>query len=104
MRDLQFDIINREVTLANGDFTLIDNPSVQNGGIIQFGQGFNNHFPTIGVGFNNIIGNNSNEVAYLMNLWQQQCKKDGAKIAEWSNIPVNNVYVSENITTKINYL
>ena len=84
MIDIAFDITTREIQFENGDFKLTENPSIQNGGIIKDGTCVNIYFPTIGVGINeNLINSPIEKVDYLMKLWQQQCRQDGATAADY---------------------
>ena len=84
MQDIEFNTITREIEFENGDFKLTENPSIQNGGIIKDSTCANIYFPTIGIGINeNLINSPIEKVDYLMKLWQQQCRQDGATAADY---------------------
>lgn len=104
MRDLNYNIETGEVVLKNGDFDIIANSSVQNGSIMLQGHGFNCFYPTYGVGLNNFLGSSLSNVALKLNLWQQQCKNDGAKLAQWNNAIDNNPYSNAQFKTVISYV
>lgn len=96
MSDLYFDTVSREIVLTDGDFSLTDNPSTQNGAILQYSRASIMRFPLLGVGMEQIINSPDATAAYEMNRWQTQCKRDGAQLAKYIN---NN----SKITAQINY-
>lgn len=103
MLDIVFDIGTREIVLKNNDFKLTDNPSVQNGGIIEASKGANPLQPTLGIGLlPGIIGGPSRRITYEMNRWRTQVIADGATLAKWTPGPM----VGRNVTVKseISYL
>lgn len=102
MTDIEFDITTREIVLAeDDDFSVIENPSVQNGGIIQYSRCAFVNNPMLGIGMEQIINSNDISAAYEMNRWQSQCKNDGATIAKWSGTTNGNNLV---VKTQISYL
>jgi hypothetical protein len=84
MSCLQFDPVKREIVIANDDFALTDNPSVQNGAVLLYGKGTNLLNPIIGVGIQSFMNSGMPKVAFQMNRWQQMAKNDGATIAKWT--------------------
>lgn len=104
MQDIAFDIATREIimTKGNADFAQTSNPSVQNGGIFQYGKGFNPLAPMDGIGFfPDVMGGGEIEITYQMNRWMGQVKTDGATLAKWAATMVNN---NATVTTQISYL
>ena len=89
MKDVLFDLENREIVIAGNDFETTENPSVQNGGIILYSSGANPLRPALGVGIIKVVNGNVTNLAYEMNRWQTQLNEDGATIAKWSAEPVN---------------
>lgn len=85
MKDIWFDISTREIRMKNNDFSTTDNPSVQNGGIIECGKGINPEQPQLGVGIlPGIQGGPVDRFVYEMNRWKAQCIEDGATLAYWN--------------------
>lgn len=94
MFDILFDIHTREIVMngsgSTSDFATTQNPSDQNAGILVIGQGFNPEFPMFGVGINNTINGNANNLAYELNRWKAQSFIDnrgggqGAIVAKWT--------------------
>jgi hypothetical protein len=83
MADLKFDIDTMELAIKDGDFVLIDNPSAQNGALILKTQNCNLYTPTLGVNIVNSILDNTG-VQFHLNRWKEQCKADGAILAEYT--------------------
>ena len=90
MLDLKFDIRTRELVLTDGDFVSTENPSIQNGGIIQFSRCAFLSNPMLGIGMEDVINANDVKTAYEMNRWQQQAKSDGATVARWTAKKIEN--------------
>lgn len=71
----------------SGGFTLIDNPSAQNAGIILEGKAFNILQPQFGIGYNNqVLGGNVANATFELNRAVGQIQADGGK-ASWKSIP-----------------
>jgi hypothetical protein len=88
MKDLQFDIITREIVMVNNDFATTKNPSIQNGGILLYSKGANPLLPLFGIGLiPEVIEGNAKVLTYEMNRWKFQAVQDGATLAQWSAIP-----------------
>lgn len=103
MLDIAFDIGTREIVLKNNDFKLTDNPSVQNGGIIEASKGANPLQPMLGIGLlPGIIGGPVRRLTYEMNRWRAQVVADGATLAIWTPGPM--IARNATVKTKISYL
>lgn len=90
MRDILFSIITREIVMSNNDFAVTDNPSVQNGGILEYSLGAFPLTPMYGVGIvPQVIGGARRDLVFLLNRWQQQAYQDGATLAKWIIEPAN---------------
>ena len=105
MQDIYFDITQRDIDLdSTGDFVLTQDPSVQNGGIIQFSRCAFITNPMLGIGMESVVNTNSLKTSVEMNRWQNQAVNDGATIAQWSsNIIGGSGYGTVNIKTQISY-
>lgn len=85
MNDIAFSIVTREIGMANNDFAVTDNPSVQNGGILLYAPCFNLVLPIFGVALvPQVINGARRDLVFTLNRWQQQCYQDGATLAQWS--------------------
>lgn len=84
MNDILFDVVTREMVMQNNDFAITSNPSIQNGGIIQYSRCSFLSTPMLGIGMEDLINSATVKTAYEMNRWQQQCKQDTATIAKWT--------------------
>lgn len=83
MYDLFFDINMRDLSIENGDFSMTDNPSVQNGSIIKEARAFSPNAPAWGKGLMESINSPVSVLNYEMNLWEDQVKRDGAVLAKF---------------------
>ena len=101
MYDIFFDVTNRDIVYANGDFTTTTNASTQNGGIIELSRCAIFVNPMLGVGLEHTMNNNPSEAALQMNRWKQQATNDGATIATWTNTV--NGDSSVNIQANVSY-
>jgi len=106
MQDIAFDIISREIMMSGsgdaGDFSLTDNCSVQNGGILLYSRAAILTNPMIGIGMEQMINSNQTNASFEMNRWQAQARKDGATLATWSGKTNDNGEFITNIN--ISYL
>lgn len=103
MLDIKFDIATREIVIKDNDFALTDNPSVQNGGIIEVSKGANPLQPMLGIGLlPGIIGGPVRRLTFEMNRWRSQVVNDGATLAVW--IPGPMIGKNAKVETKISYL
>jgi hypothetical protein len=84
MYDLFFDINKRDLVIENGDFSMTSNPSVQNGAILKEARAFSASNPVWGIGLMEAINAPVSKMAYEMNRWADQAKKDGATIARYT--------------------
>jgi hypothetical protein len=89
--DIFFNINNRDILIENGDFALIDNPSVQNGSLLKECRCLNPLSPIFGIGLGEIINSPLSVVDYEMSRWSDMAKKDGAQIAKYSITNANKV-------------
>lgn len=100
--DILFDIGTREIVMKNDDFATTDNPSVQNGGIIEAGKGFNPENPLLGIGLlKGLQGANAQRLTFDMNRWKSQCINDGATLARWTGT-MN--FGKANVQSEISYI
>lgn len=83
MNDIQFDIVSREIMFtgqgSNSDFTLTQNPSVQNGGSLMLSRAANIYLPIFGIGIEDFINSNMTTGAAELGRWKQQVQQDGGK-------------------------
>ena len=83
MEDILFDIVTREIVITgqgdNSDFELTQNPSVQNGGIIMYGRGFNIYSPIYGIAVQEFLNGNMTNAAVQLARWKQMVQADGGK-------------------------
>lgn len=84
MKDIEFDIVNREIVLSYNDFATELNPSVQNGGIMLNSRAANVEDPMAGIGLEEVINADMAKLTYEMNRWAQMCIDDGATLARWN--------------------
>lgn len=103
MQDLKYDIRIRDIVIKDGDLDITDNPSCQNGGIIQYSSGAFNHNPTLGIGVLRVIGSGVDKVNFEMNRWQKQCLEDNAINATFKINAPNNSVTEVSIITNIAY-
>ena len=101
--DLNFDTVTREMVIVNGDFSLIENASVQKGNIIQYSAGAFVQTPALGVGMENIINAKMAKVSVEMNRWREQCLADSAQKADWNHELIDPIENVVQINTKIYY-
>jgi hypothetical protein len=99
MKELKYDIENRDLVIENGTFVFEEHPSVQNGGILLYGRVFSLKNALFGVGMEQIVGSPSSLVAYELNRWKSQVIKDGGR-ALWSVINNNGI---AQLKTEVNY-
>lgn len=97
MNDLLFDIVTRELVMADNDLVTTSNPSVQNGGILLFSRCAFINNPMIGVGMEQTIGGSPANATFELNRWKQQAIADGATLATW-----NASYPNGNLTFETN--
>ena len=86
MLDIKFDIVTREIVWSDTDpngFVLTDNPSEQNGGILQYSRVAILQSPVSGIGIEEVINSGLTKTTYEMNRWKNQAKIDGANVANW---------------------
>lgn len=102
MIGIHFDIVTQEITFKNNDFELTENPSVQNGGIIEISRCAFIETPMLGIGLTDFINSNSSTASFEMNRWQFQCKNDGATKATWKGTVMSGNGIQ--VTTDISYL
>jgi hypothetical protein len=103
MNDIHFNIKTKDIVLdSNNEFEFTANPSIQNGGIIQFSRCSFISNPMLGIGMTDLINAATSKTAYEMNRWQQQCVNDQASFAKWTskNLAGNTI----EIDTEISYL
>ena len=101
--DLFFDATTRELVLNDGDFSLTQNASTQNGNIILFSHGAFVKTPTLGIGVENIINAPTDKITLEMNRWASQCSADKASLATWNFQVVDPKINSIAINTTIHY-
>ena len=82
MHDLLFSLETREI-VWNGDFVTTDNPSAQNGGILQYSRCAILNSPMSGVGMEQVMNDDLSNTAMEMNRWKAQAIGDGATRATW---------------------
>lgn len=99
MQDINFSNETREVIIANGDFDLCDDASIQNGAILEFSKGAILQNPTLGIGIELFINNDSSQVNYEMNRWAKQVTNDGGK----GNFQITNDGLDYTINTQVKY-
>lgn len=86
-QDIQFDPIFRDIVFSDNDFSLTNNPSTQNGGIILESRVGNLLQPQVGTGFNSqVLGDNVANAAFELNRTVSQIVQDGGT-ADWKSIP-----------------
>ena len=93
MLDLLFDPSTREI-VWNGDFVQTDNPSEQNGAILQYSRCAILSSPMSGVGMEQVINSDLSTTTKEMNRWKAQAQDDGATNPTWKadnkgNISIN---------------
>lgn len=90
MEDIEFNIITREIDFTgvgnNSDFTLTQNPSVQNGGIIMYSRAANIYLPIFGIAVEQFINGNQTNAAKELARWKQQVVQDGGK-GTYTSVP-----------------
>lgn len=97
MADLKWDTENNDIEIKNGDFVLTDNISNQNSYFILETKTSFLQSPTLGVGIREAINGNYSNLQSLLNDWQDQSLKDGAKTADFTinddnSFEVNAIY------------
>jgi|ERR1035437_1207095 hypothetical protein len=101
MLDIKFDIVAREIIWLDTDpngFVLTDNPSEQNGGILQFSRAAILQSPISGIGIEEVINSGITKTTYEMNRWKNQAIADGATVANWKATPnANDVLIEVGI-------
>ena len=101
MGDLQYNPQTRDLVITKGDFTMTDNPSVQNGAIIRDAHCFSLRFPVYGIGLQRVINAPLQVINYEMNRWVTQVKSDGAKKATFTAEIVNKTAIVNNTVSYI---
>ena len=86
MTDLKFDVDTMEMIITDGDFTLSDNLSEQNAGLILFTKNINLFAPTVGVGIGGVLNSDKSIIQNYLNRWVGQTKDDGSKKSTWNII------------------
>ncbi len=81
MKDIEFDVTNREITIVNEDLVYTVDSSMQHAGIILDSKTDFLDNPNLGIGFTSVIGSDLSNANYELNRWRDQVKTDGAKIA-----------------------
>jgi hypothetical protein len=89
MGDLMFSPETRDLVIENGDFVIIDDPSVQNGAVIRDAHCFSLRLPIYGIGMQGMLNAPVNTINYEMNRWVSQVKTDGATKANFTVALVN---------------
>lgn len=84
MLDILFDIITRDIVMADDDFATTVNPSVQNGGNLLFSRCANITQPMSGIGMEDVVNSNSGKATFELNRWKQMAALDGATLATWT--------------------
>lgn len=101
--DFKYNVDLMEITIENGDFSLNNSVSEQNGGLILSTKNSNLYFPLIGVSLQSLINPKLVDLQNLLNLWQQQVKNDGAKSAKWTLTKDSNDNTNTIIQTECSY-
>lgn len=83
MKDIEFDVSTREMTIVDGDLTYTEDSSMQHAGIILDSKSDFLDSPMLGIGFTSVVGDDMSNVNYELNRWKEQTKSDGAKIASF---------------------
>jgi len=103
MSDLQFDPQARDLVITGGDFTVIDNPSVQNGARILNAHTFSIRYPNYGIGLQRLINADLSTVNFEMNRWVTQVKNDGAKKANFTT-SLDTITKHVTVNTTVSYV
>ena len=82
--DIYFDINTRDLPIQNGDFELITECSVINASILKEARVFDTLNPVFGIGLYDTLNAPLSKMQQEMSRWQDQCKRDGAKIARFT--------------------
>ena len=89
MMDVLFDIVARDIVMTGngetGDFSVTENPSVQNGGILLRSKVAVLNSPMAGIGLpEQVMGSHPSVVTAELNRWKGMCSRDGATIAKYN--------------------